>query len=144
MTRSIASAGCLASESLSLRPPAIEDFRDLTSSVAKYSLLPAPQNPCATDIGTVFSQTLINNNDSGPGSLRQAILDNDGLGGGNCICFSTNVTGTITLTSGSLVMNMSGQIIGPGAKVLSVSGNHNGRVFDIRNGPTTISGLTIR
>ena len=85
-----------------------------------------------------------NNNDSGVGSLRQAILDNDGLGGGNSIYFSSNVTGTITLTSGSLVMNMSGQIIGPGAKVLAVSGNHNGRVFDIRNGPTVISGLTIR
>jgi fibronectin-binding autotransporter adhesin len=85
-----------------------------------------------------------NNNDSGAGSLRQAILDNDGLGGGNSIYFSSNVVGTITLTSGSLIMNMSGQIIGPGAKVLAVSGNHNGRVFDIRNGPTAISGLTIR
>jgi hypothetical protein len=85
-----------------------------------------------------------NNNDSGPGSLRQAILDNDGLGGGNSIYFSSNVIGTITLTSGSLVMNMSGQIVGPGAKVLAVSGNHNGRVFDIRYGPTSISGLTIR
>jgi hypothetical protein len=87
---------------------------------------------------------VINNNDSGAGSLRQAILDNDGLGGGNSIYFSSNVTGTITLTSGSLVMNLSGQIVGPGAKVLAVSGNHNGRVFDIRFGPTTISGLTIR
>jgi hypothetical protein len=84
-----------------------------------------------------------NNNDSGAGSLRQAILDNDGLGGGNSIYFSSNVIGTITLTSGSLVMNMSGQIFGPGANLLAVSGNHNGRVFDIR-GPTTISGLTIR
>jgi hypothetical protein len=100
------------------------------------------------DIGAfeVYPNNLyvINNNDSGPGSLRQAILDNDGLGGGNSIYFSSNVVGTITLTSGSLVMNMSGQIFGPGAKVLAVSGNHNGRVFDIRNGPTAISGLTIR
>ncbi|HSU52917.1 MAG TPA: choice-of-anchor Q domain-containing protein [Candidatus Dormibacteraeota bacterium] len=85
-----------------------------------------------------------NNNDSGVGSLRQAILDNDGLGGGNSIYFSSNVTGTITLTSGPLVMILSGQVMGPGAKVLAISGNHNGRVFDIRLGPTTSSGLTIR
>jgi hypothetical protein len=100
------------------------------------------------DIGAVevypANLYVTNNNDSGAGSLRQALLDNDGLGGGNSIYFSSNVTGTITLTSGSLVMNTSGQIIGPGAKVLAVSGNHNGRVFDIRFGPTTISGLTIR
>jgi hypothetical protein len=100
------------------------------------------------DIGAVeilpTSLQVINNNDAGAGSLRQAILDNDGLGGGNSIYFSSNVSGTITLTSGSLVMTMSGQIIGPGAKVLAVSGNHNGRIFDIRYGPTTISGLTIR
>jgi len=100
-----------------------------------------------SDIGAVeiypTNLYVSNNNDSGVGSLRQAILDNDGLGGGNSIYFSSNVSGTITLTSGPLVMNMSGQIIGPGAKVLAVSGNHNGRVFDI-HGPTTISGLTIR
>jgi hypothetical protein len=100
------------------------------------------------DIGAVeiypTSLYVINTNDSGAGSLRQAILDNDGLGGGNSIYFSSNVTGTITLTSGSLVMNLSGQIFGPGANLLAVSGNHNGRVFDIRYGPTTISGLTIR
>jgi hypothetical protein len=100
-----------------------------------------------SDIGAVevypTSIYVSNNNDSGPGSLRQAILDNDGLGGGNSIYFSSNVTGTITLTCGPLVMNMSGEIFGPGANLLAVSGNHNGRVFDI-HGATTISGLTIR
>src|SRR5262249_403830 len=55
-----------------------------------------------------------------------------------------NVTGTITLTSGSLVMTTSGQIVGPGAKALAVSGNHNGRVFDLQYGTIAISGLTIR
>src|SRR6266498_3281965 len=60
MTRSIASAVGLASQSLSLRPPFIEDFRNLTTNAAKHSLLPARQNPGATDLKTVFSQTLIN------------------------------------------------------------------------------------
>jgi hypothetical protein len=40
--------------------PLIEDFPNLTTSAAKYSLVPAPQNPCATDLRTVFSQTLAN------------------------------------------------------------------------------------
>jgi hypothetical protein len=100
------------------------------------------------DIGAIevhpTSLYATNNNDSGPGSLRQAILDNNGLGGSNPIYFSSNVVGTITLTSGPLVMNVAGQVFGPGPNVLAVSGNHNGRVFDSRSGPTTISGLTIR
>ena len=41
-----------------------------------------------------------NANNSGAGSLRQAILDNGNLGGGNTIIFSNVVAGTITLTSG--------------------------------------------
>jgi hypothetical protein len=110
--------------------------------------LPNPTGGNGADIGAVeiypVNLYVSNNNDSGVGSMRQAILDNDGLGGGNTIYFSNNVTDTITLTSGSLVMNTSGRIVGPGAKVLAVSGNHNGRVFDLRYGPTTISGLTIR
>jgi fibronectin-binding autotransporter adhesin len=100
------------------------------------------------DIGAVeiypSNLYVINNNDLGAGSLRQAILDNNGLGGGNSIYFSNNVIGAITLTSGSLVMTAPGQIVGPGAEMLAVSGNHNGRIFDIRNGPTSISGLTLR
>ena len=56
-----------------------------------------------------------NNNDSGPGSLRQVVSDNNALGGGNNIIFSNVVTGTITLTSGQLMISQNLTLIGPRA-----------------------------
>ena len=62
--------------------------------------------------------TVINTNDSGPGSLRQALVDaNDG----DTIDFA--VTGTIGLTSGELLVNKVLTISGPGAENLAVNGN---------------------
>ena len=83
--------------------------------------------------------TVTNTNDSGPGSLRQALVDaNDG----DMINFA--VTGTIGLTSGELLVDKSLTISGPGADNLSVNGNAKSRVFHIGPSETvTISGLTI-
>ncbi|MGI8436491.1 MAG: choice-of-anchor Q domain-containing protein [Chthoniobacterales bacterium] len=90
--------------------------------------------------------TVANTNDSGAGSLRQAITD---AAAGDTITFAAGVTGTITLTSGELLISQSALTIqGPGANVLAVSGNDASRVFDIGGNVTvagaTISGLTIR
>jgi hypothetical protein len=99
------------------------------------------------DIGSVevvpTTLVVLNNNDSGPGSLRTAITNNNGLGGGNIITFSNTVTGTITLSSAQLTVVAPAIIRGPGADLLTISANHVGRVFDIRE-PTQISGLAIR
>jgi hypothetical protein len=84
---------------------------------------------------------VINNNDSGPGSLRQAIID---VGTGDEITFADNVTGTIILTTGQLSISKNLTITGPGAELLTISGNNASRVFHIASGATvTISGLTI-
>ncbi len=85
--------------------------------------------------------TVTNTNDIGPGSLRQAILD---AAPGDTINFS--VTGTITLTSGQLVINKDLTIQGPGANLLTVSGNltDTSRVFFIAEGITAVlDGMTI-
>ena len=77
-----------------------------------------------------------NTNNSGAGSLRQAIADNTALGGGNTIIFSNVVAGTITLTSGELLITKNVTILGPGANVLAVNGNFpntTNRVFHINN-----------
>jgi hypothetical protein len=99
------------------------------------------------DIGAieVHPTTLIvvNNNNSGMGSLRQAISDNNNLGGGNTIVFASNVVGTITLTS-ELLIDAPVVIVGPGANVLAISGNNTVRVFSVLRGPSQINGLTIR
>src|ERR1017187_1300275 len=81
--------------------------------------------------------------DSGPGSLRQAVLDAN-AGGGGTITFP-NVTGTITLTSGELVISATNlNIVGPGPTNVSISGNQASGVFYVNAGVTgSLSGLTI-
>src|SRR6266513_5857108 len=83
--------------------------------------------------------TVTNTNDSGPGSLRQALAD---ANNGDTINFA--VTGTIGLTSGELLVANSITISGPGAGNLAMNGNANSRVFHIGSGQTvTIADLTI-
>jgi hypothetical protein len=83
--------------------------------------------------------TVMNTNDSGLGSLRQALADaNDG----DTIDFA--VTGIIGLTSGELSVTKNVTISGPGAENLSVNGNAKSTAFHVAPGETvTISGLTI-
>ncbi len=83
------------------------------------------------------------NNDSGSGSLRQAIADNASMGGGNNIVFSNGVASPIALAGGLSISN-DVAIVGPGDKVLAVAGNSGGSVFQfVSNATVTISGLTI-
>jgi len=95
--------------------------------------------------------TVINANDSGAGSLRQAILDADSdgatnVGGNDTIDFS-GVTGTITLASPlpAIYTELASlTITGPGASLLTVSGANAYTVFTIHSGiEVNISGLTI-
>ena len=73
------------------------------------------------------------------GSLRAAINSGD-----NTIAFAKGLHGTITLTSGELLIGNSVTINGPGANQLSVSGNNSSRVFEIAAGlNVTISDLTV-
>jgi hypothetical protein len=83
--------------------------------------------------------TVTNTNDSGLGSLRQTLATaNDG----DTINFA--VTGTISLTSGELLVERNVTISGPGAATLTVDGNATSRVFHIGPGKTvSIWGLTL-
>jgi hypothetical protein len=85
--------------------------------------------------------TVINTNDNGVGSLRQALAD---AVDGDAINFNSSLNRqTITLTSGELMVNKSVTISGPGANTLAVDANHASRVFHIASGKdVTISGLT--
>ena len=83
--------------------------------------------------------TVTNTNDSGPGSLRQALaVAHDG----DRITFA--VSGTITLTSGGLVVARNVTISGPGPNQLSIDANQALFVFGVFPERTvTISGLSI-
>lgn len=92
--------------------------------------------------------TVTNLNDSGPDSLRQAILDANATADDDTIVFQSGLSGTITLTSGQLTISNNLTINGPGANILAVSGNHVSQVFDIGMGcsnlTVSINGLTIK
>src|SRR5579885_1694623 len=76
--------------------------------------------------------------DSGPGSLRGAIL---AAHDGDTITFAG--PSAITLTNGPLAITKALTIQGPGANGLTVSGNHVSDVFENYSAGVTIAGLTI-
>ena len=90
-----------------------------------------------------------NANDAGPGSLRQAVLDaNPNSPGAQTILFEPvffSTPRTITLTTGEIAISNTVTITGPGANLLTLSGNNTNRVFNIpsRGLNITISDLTI-
>jgi hypothetical protein len=85
--------------------------------------------------------TVTDENDSGSGSLRQAII---AASPGDTINFAPSVT-TVTLTSGELVIDKNLTITGPGANRLTVQVDTSARVFNISSSTVTvsISGITI-
>src|SRR5436190_1834068 len=96
----------------------------------------------STGAASADTITVINTNDSGPGSLRQALVKaNDG----DIINFDSSLNGQrITLISGELIVDKDVTISGPGAKNLAVDGNAQSHVFDVNPGKTvTIDGLTV-
>ena len=90
--------------------------------------------------------TVTNLNDSGAGSLRQALLDAGTAPGADVIDFAPGVTGTITLASDFPTITESVAITGPGSNALTISGDDAYHVFDLNAvgaSGVTISGLTI-
>src|SRR5882757_6001972 len=80
-----------------------------------------------------------NTDDSGPGSLRDALaaaVDGD-------IIDATGISGTILLTSGELQITHAITINGPGAGSLAIDGNGTFRVFDNLTSGVSISGFSI-
>src|SRR5246127_4858651 len=73
--------------------------------------------------------TVTNTNDSGPGSLRQALVDSHD---GDTINFDPALNGqTILLTTAELAIAKNVTISGPGANLLAVSRDQNAPGFRI-------------
>jgi hypothetical protein len=88
--------------------------------------------------------TVINTNDSGAGSLRQAILDANGAAGEDTINFQPSLSpATITLVGSQLppITDSAGLIIDGGSAKITLSGNNTVRVFEV--GTSTISGAKL-
>jgi filamentous hemagglutinin family protein len=91
--------------------------------------------------------TVLNTNDSGAGSLRQAVIDANTSSGLDDIKFAPATDGIpIVLTSGELVVtDPTGlTITGNGASNTIIDGNNTSRVFNVTAGDITFDGVTIR
>jgi uncharacterized repeat protein (TIGR01451 family) len=94
-----------------------------------------------------LAAVVINANDSGAGSLRDAVLN---ATDGETITFDPSVASPITLGS-PIAITKSIDIVGPGANKLTISGNSAARIFDFSDGADPgnggrtlgISGLTL-
>jgi hypothetical protein len=101
------------------------------------------------DIGAYEVQSILvtNTNDSGPGSLRQAIMDANANADTNAINFQAGLTGTINLLSELPGLGTSMMINGPGANLLTVARSNAAatdfHIFNIFGGNIAIRGLTI-
>jgi hypothetical protein len=83
----------------------------------------------------------MNTADSGPGSLRDII---GSANPGDTITFSLAVPATITLKSGQITINKNLTIAGPGANLLTISGNLSSRIFAVPSGQdVSISGVSL-
>jgi hypothetical protein len=92
------------------------------------------------DVPTILTVTTLLDNVAG--SLRAEVLPAQD---GDRIQFADGLGGQITLTTGEIALNHSIRIEGPGLDVIQVSGNHNGRIFNVAaNQTVSISGLTIK
>lgn len=106
------------------------------------------QDPAQGSVNTLEDQ---DNTDLGHCSLREAIIANNiGNSFGGCsdpkgtITFSSKLQGTITLTGSGLPLITQEVVIqGPGHEKLSISGNHQFRIFDSTEVNLEIQGLTI-
>lgn len=84
--------------------------------------------------------------DSGPGTLREAILVADNGGGNDRILFRSGLSGTITVENQLPDIDEPLRIIGPGPGRMTISGDLGARIMYV--GPTngidvTVSGLTL-
>jgi predicted outer membrane repeat protein len=98
---------------------------------------------------TAATFTVLTTSNAGAGSLRQAVIDANSAAGADTIVFDPAVFGTpqtITLSSTISVSSGAGNsltITGPGANLLTISGNNAVRIFDvITNATASISRIT--
>ena len=88
------------------------------------------------------SSVVTNTDDSGAGSLRQAITAANSDAAADTITFAPGVTGQINLTSGGLTITHDLTVTGPGAGTLVVNGNNATTILQIPASTTVaVSGL---
>ena len=83
--------------------------------------------------------TVLNLDDPGADTLREAIQK---ASSGDIIQFNAGLSGTLTISSGSLNITSDVSIVGTGATNITINGNAGSRIFTATNVSPIISGLT--
>ncbi|MEA5602658.1 DUF4347 domain-containing protein [Nostoc sp. UHCC 0252] len=127
----------LVSATTDQRGAEFERISGATVDIGAYEVQSTSPLPVNTD--TVVTNT----NDSGVGSLRQAIINANATAGADTITFAGVFTDAIpdiiTLTSGSLSITDDVTILGTGASKLTINGNNTSGVFEISGTGTDVS-----
>lgn len=87
---------------------------------------------------------VINTNDAGEGTLRQAVLNANAIAGDDTITFDATAFATaqtITLTSGEIVISSNAIVQGTG--LITLNGNAASRIFHISGATAILSDLTL-
>lgn len=93
--------------------------------------------------------TVANLNDSGVGSLRQAIINANLTPATDTIVFANGLAGTILLTTGEMDVVTPVNLVGPGPGKITINANNASRIFDVtdsdpnRESRFSISGLSL-
>ncbi|MEQ1923783.1 MAG: choice-of-anchor Q domain-containing protein, partial [Pyrinomonadaceae bacterium] len=125
-------------------------MRNITRYLSLYLVVTATILGAATLNAMAATFTVSNTNDTGGGSLRQAVLDSNAAAGSDTIVFDAlfNSPQTIILASVISLDPATGDsltITGPGQNLLTVSGNNAVPIFDLSSGDTAfLSGMTLR
>ncbi len=116
-------------------------FICLIALLTLFTLLWPGQVEASRLAACLTNVTVANTNDSGSGSLRQALAD---VCSGGTVDFAAGLANqTITLTSDELSITKTVTITNPNAANLQVSGNNARRVFNIQTGAVvTMSNLS--
>jgi hypothetical protein len=127
---------------------------DLSGLGALPGILSGPDQPTTGPVtqagGTAGAVLTVRNlSDSGPGSLRQALLDANSLPGDDTITFAAGVAGTIDLLSALPDLGSNIDLEGPGAAQVTVERSAAActptfGIFNVTSGATvTVARLTI-
>lgn len=111
----------------------------LLISTLVLGLAASTAQPAVAKYAAVIMVTSLD--DSGPGTLRQAIAD---APSGSIIYFQEGLTGKITLTNDRITIDKNLIIQGPGPDVIQISGGNQVYHFEIRrNAKVTINALAL-
>ncbi|MCO5177920.1 MAG: PxKF domain-containing protein [Thermomicrobiales bacterium] len=126
------------------RPVAVYSSRSFVRLLLSAFLLAGLLVTLVPAVSRAASFTVTNTDDSGPGSLRQAVQDASGLSGDHTITFALNNCPCAIVLTSVLIISGNITIQGLGADMLTISGGNATRVFLVKDGVTaTLDGLTI-